>query len=766
MAEYTIRDPKSGRTVTLRGDSPPTEQELEHVFASIGPAPDMSQMPAMAPAASHGATQPAPESIFARLGHAITGANAQQAQTLAHPEVVQGQAQVLPQLAVGAAKGGASTVYHGGDLIRRTVGMPRVINDPSVQAAITPSNPLQTAGFGGEQAAEFMLPLSKVAKGAEGASLFSRVMREAGTGAAVAGAQTGGDPAAMIEQGGFAAALPFASTALKAGREVIGRTAAGAAEGGIGGALASVARDVAPSEPKTMIVQALKPRATNTGFESALDRAMPEIKATGKPINGVDDLLEATKDAKKRIWAQYEQIAGPKRAISTTVDASPVADAIEASIPKKLRLENPDAAAKVESLANTYRQRFSIQDVEQLLKETNAELDGFYAKYPGAKRASLTANPEIAQTVAQAESLRKVLYDALDAGGETGAARELKQRYGALTSVEDEAYRRANVAKRQQPESLSEQIGKVRAAADMARGAWKLMHMDPMGAADIAAARAGRQAATYLKEQQTADALVRRAFAGYKGEPVPVPMPVQRRPAGLLGPGPIVTPPPADRSFVRGVRGEYARREVRGLLGPGEPPKPQEPPRRVFHMGGEVKPDSSKVGSVPAAPIDYAVDPTVPVKAGGFKVSQFSGDPEAAAAAVAKPEVRQMLERMRDDLDVFKPQRGMLVNGIKAKLGDDVSHYAAGGAGSAVGDDVRVISEQNVGNDKIAQAIEDLLAGKKPTNRLHTAALDAAMGYLEKRPGYRGPKVPAGLNAPAEDDGFDAFSRAVDELAE
>lgn len=35
MPDYTIRDPQSGKTVTLRGDSPPTEQELEQVFARV-----------------------------------------------------------------------------------------------------------------------------------------------------------------------------------------------------------------------------------------------------------------------------------------------------------------------------------------------------------------------------------------------------------------------------------------------------------------------------------------------------------------------------------------------------------------------------------------------------------------------------------------------------------------------------------------------------------------------------------------------------------
>ena len=98
-----------------------------------------------------------------------------------------------------------------------------------------------------------------------------------------------------------------------------------------------------------------------------------------------------------------------------------------------------------------------------------------------------------------------------------------------------------------------------------------------------------------------------------------------------------------------------------------------------------------------------------------------------------------------------------------------------------MGDDVRVISEQNVWECRDCRAIEDLLAGKTPSNRLHTAALDAAQGYLEGRAGYRGPELPldetgglAGMAAressrgggerPRVDD-FEAFSRIFDDVA-
>lgn len=49
MPEFTIRDPTSGKTLTVRGDSPPSEQELIELFAS-----------ADQPQASHEAAPPTP----------------------------------------------------------------------------------------------------------------------------------------------------------------------------------------------------------------------------------------------------------------------------------------------------------------------------------------------------------------------------------------------------------------------------------------------------------------------------------------------------------------------------------------------------------------------------------------------------------------------------------------------------------------------------------------------------------------------------------
>lgn len=46
MPTYKIKDPQSGKTIRITGDSPPTEQELNQIFASTGGSPTPPQQPA------------------------------------------------------------------------------------------------------------------------------------------------------------------------------------------------------------------------------------------------------------------------------------------------------------------------------------------------------------------------------------------------------------------------------------------------------------------------------------------------------------------------------------------------------------------------------------------------------------------------------------------------------------------------------------------------------------------------------------------------
>lgn len=100
-------------------------------------------------------------------------------------------------LAEGVAAGGASTMFHGGDLIRRALGMERVINRPEVQQGMTaPPSLAGKVGKMGEQAAEFIGP-GGIASGLSAglkAPLLGRMALEAAAMGGTTAAQTGGAP--------------------------------------------------------------------------------------------------------------------------------------------------------------------------------------------------------------------------------------------------------------------------------------------------------------------------------------------------------------------------------------------------------------------------------------------------------------------------------------------------------------------------------------------------------------------------------------------
>lgn len=147
--------------------------------------------------------------------------------------------QGVVDFAQGVGSGGASTVYHTADLARRMTGHPSMMNEPDVKAATTP--PPTTAGavgHGAEQAGEFLAPGGVVGKAgkvidavtagkklAPVARLFGKAIVDAASGAAVSGAQTGGDPTAMrnaaLASGATSAVLGGATAAVNAAKPFI-----------------------------------------------------------------------------------------------------------------------------------------------------------------------------------------------------------------------------------------------------------------------------------------------------------------------------------------------------------------------------------------------------------------------------------------------------------------------------------------------------------------------------------------------------------------
>lgn len=128
---------------------------------------------------------------------------------------------------IGAGKGLLSTAAHTADLAQRMTGTPpekRLLQTPDVQRLTTPSNPMQSIGYGAEQGLESLAPMgvaNKAEKAIEAGSALANAPKavrsiarilgksivQGGAASALAGAQTGGDPTAMRNAGLTAGAV-------------------------------------------------------------------------------------------------------------------------------------------------------------------------------------------------------------------------------------------------------------------------------------------------------------------------------------------------------------------------------------------------------------------------------------------------------------------------------------------------------------------------------------------------------------------------------
>ncbi len=264
------------------------------------------------------------------------------------------------------------------------------------------------------------------------------------------------------------------------------------------------------ADPHTTMIQALRPTASRTTFDRSVATAMPDIKAVESVpgnIKDVGSLLDHIKVAKQVNRAEFQRYTTPAEQMNMQVDINPVADAMAASVPDTVRFENAPggvpAGAYREALdqADLYRTRVPVEQAENFLRDINAQLDAYYAKYPGVKYAQLRANPETASLVAKADAMRDALYKALDEPGMGAGPRDINRRYGALIDLEDAALRRKNVAARQAPQNLSQQFSNVHTAMNVVRGGAKVFGGNLLGAgSELAQGAAIRNAAKWLKE--------------------------------------------------------------------------------------------------------------------------------------------------------------------------------------------------------------------------------------------------------------------------
>jgi hypothetical protein len=179
----------------------------------------------------------------------------------------------------------AKTVFEGGDLLRRAVGMDRVIDSPEVQASITP--PPTIAGKTGALAStilQFASPSGLVGKGVKAAETLSagtklarvapyvaRVAGEAGAAGAVEGLRSGGDTGEIGKAALLGGAVPAiaggAPLLIRGASDLLGKTT------GAGGEAVRTAATTTSRRFK----DAMRNRVTETEIVSDLKNAVKTV---------------------------------------------------------------------------------------------------------------------------------------------------------------------------------------------------------------------------------------------------------------------------------------------------------------------------------------------------------------------------------------------------------------------------------------------------------------------------------------------------------
>lgn len=308
-----------------------------------------------------------------------------------------------------------------------------------------------------------------------------------------------------------------------------------------GGIKNTIAPDV-----ESALTKAIKPKANNFGFNQSLKTALPDIQETaqqlGKKIENIDQLDDVIAQAKKRVWANYENLLGPNA--NATIDGNSIADEIVKGIDKRFTTQNPQKVQRIMEVAETYRRPLSLQEAEDFLQSSNNELHSYYAKNK-VQQSVAASDPETAHLIRENNALRNKLNEKLEEL--TGAdAAELKRRYGALSTLQSEIVPRKNVIARQSPVNLAEQVGYGRALGNVAKSALNMQIGDAIsGAADIAATR-------FLKGRNDSNSLIKLAFEKLSKNPRAPYTAIKAKPfvpAGLIAeraslPGSIPLPAP------------------------------------------------------------------------------------------------------------------------------------------------------------------------------------------------------------------------------
>lgn len=251
--------------------------------------------------------------------------------------------------------------------------------------------------------------------------------------------------------------------------------------------------------------RAVKPRITKgknlRRVKAQMALANETIAGKGLKPKGIREYADAIFETKKDVWSQIQSKLDAGQLADKEVDLIPIALRIlDRAEDTALQATSPQAAIQLTRIAEDLVSQGDTVDIltaERIKQFLNAELDDAFGATDLSKQAK-EAKKMITRDIGT--QLDEALSDLPD------EFRELKVKYGALSSIEDDVLKRVIVFERRNPEGLTDILTKTEAAADIAFG----------GTTGRLRGIARLTIGSQLKKANDADELIKRAFEKLK----------------------------------------------------------------------------------------------------------------------------------------------------------------------------------------------------------------------------------------------------------
>jgi hypothetical protein len=231
-----------------------------------------------------------------------------------------------------------------------------------------------------------------------------------------------------------------------------------------------------------------------------------EVK-TGQTPSTLAEHLDAVSQTKSAIYKQYNDLAVQAGQKGISVDPVNIGTELSQVINNKaLKISNPDAIKYAQDLQARLVNEGSIdaETAQQVIKNYNDELQSFY-KNPTPGMAS-----KVQIDAMVANRMRAQLDEGItNATGEQ--YQPLKNQYGALSRMEAEATKRAQVFARQNKVGLAANISNIASGAELVRG---LLTGNPV---DVIVGGGIKAIQLYEKYLNNPDTAIKNMYASFDG---------------------------------------------------------------------------------------------------------------------------------------------------------------------------------------------------------------------------------------------------------